>query len=169
MAEHKNRASPRQRPRAGAARVALALLVAMLSSALPAQAFDERIVYDPYSGLTIGGYDPVAYFTDGAARLGSPDFEVVVGDTYWHFVNAANAAAFKADPIAYVPAFGGYSLASLAKGIAAPGNPTLFVVRAGRVYLFASQAERSAFLAAPDETIAAATAAWPDVLRLLAY
>ena len=28
------------------------------------------------TGLAIGGFDPVAYFTDAAPRLGSPDFEL---------------------------------------------------------------------------------------------
>ena len=32
----------------------------------------ERVVSDPASGLAIGGFDPVAYFTDAAPRLGSP-------------------------------------------------------------------------------------------------
>jgi YHS domain-containing protein len=137
--------------------------------ASPSFALDERIVFDPYTGLSLGGYDPVAYFVDGEAKLGVPDFEVVVGDTYWHFVNASNADAFRSNPDIYVPGFGGYSVGAVARGLPQPGNPAIFVVHRERVYLFASEDERQAFLADPDAAIAAATARWPDVLKLLAY
>ncbi len=135
----------------------------------PARALDERIIFDPYTGLSLGGYDPVAYFTDGEARFGSDEHEVVVGDTYWHFVSAANANAFENAPAAYVPGFGGYSVGAVARGVPLPGNPKLFAIHHGRLYLFATTEERGAFLGDADKAIAAAAARWPDVLKLLAY
>lgn len=144
-------------------------LIALAFAALPARAFDERIIYDPYSGLSLGGYDPVAYFTDGKALRGTPEHEVVLGDTYWHFLNGANADIFKADPLAYIPGFGGYSIGSLVRGVAAPGSPTIFTIYRNRVYLFASETERQSFLASPDAQLEKAAAAWPKMLKLLAY
>lgn len=150
------------------ARLALFVLVC-LSSAGAALALDERIIFDPYNGLSLGGYDPVAYFTDREARMGSDEFEVKVGDTYWHFVSAANASAFESEPAAFIPGFGGYSVGAVARGVPQPGSPKLFAIFHNRLYLFATTQERGLFLADPAKAIAAAEEHWPDVLKLLAY
>ena len=126
---------------------AIVLSLFFLISGGPSQALDERIVFDPYTGLSIGGYDPVAYFVSGGAVLGTADHEEVYGDTYWHFANEGNAAAFRAAPAVYIPGFGGYALAAVARGVAQPGNPTLFAIHRDRLYFFASDDERRAFLA----------------------
>lgn len=140
-----------------------------LALAQTARALDERIVFDPYTGLSIGGYDPVAYFVDGEARPGLADIEEVYGDTYWHFASEANAAAFRASPAAYIPGFGGYSVGAIAEGIARPGSPAIFAIYGNRVYLFSDVAERKTFLANAEGMLAKATARWPDILKLLAY
>jgi hypothetical protein len=36
----------------------------------------ERIVVDLHTGLAIGGYDRVAFFTDGRPKAGNPAFEL---------------------------------------------------------------------------------------------
>ncbi|SCM79030.1 conserved hypothetical protein [uncultured Pleomorphomonas sp.] len=148
---------------------AIVLSLFFLIPCQPVKALDERIVFDPYTGLSLGGYDPVAYFVSGAAVPGLADHEETYGDTYWHFATEGNAAAFRAAPAVYIPGFGGYALAAVARGVAQPGNPTLFAINRNRLYLFASEAERQSFLADPDAMIAAAAARWPDVLKLLAY
>ncbi len=148
---------------------AIVLSLFFLIPCQPVNALDERIVFDPYTGLSIGGYDPVAYFVSGFPALGLADYEEVYGDTYWHFATEANAAAFRAAPAAYIPGFGGYSMAAVARGVAQPGNPSLFAIHRNRLYLFASEDERQAFFADPEAMIAAAAARWPEVLKLLAY
>ena len=148
---------------------AIVLSLFFLIPCQPVNALDERIVFDPYTGLSIGGYDPVAYFMTGSAIQGVDDYEEIYGDTYWHFATEGNAAAFRAAPAAYIPGFGGYALAAVGRGVAQPGNPTLFAIHRNRVYLFASEDERRTFLADPEAMIAAAAAHWPDVLKVLAY
>ena len=148
---------------------AIVLSLFLLIPCQPVNALDERVVFDPYTGLSLAGYDPVAYFVSGAAVSGVPDYEVVYGDTYWHFATEGNAAAFRAAPAAYIPGVGGYALAAVGRGVAQPGNPTLFAIHRNRLYLFASEDERRTFLADPEAMIAAAAAHWPDVLKVLAY
>jgi hypothetical protein len=59
---------------------ALALcLIAGTPLAAPAGGITERIVVDRFTGLAIGGYDPVAFYTDGKPMPGSPDFELSYG------------------------------------------------------------------------------------------
>jgi YHS domain-containing protein len=146
--------------------MALLAFFAVMSKAF---AFDERIVFDPYTGLSLGGYDPVAYFTDGTAVRGNDENEVVVGDTFWHFANKGNADAFRSSPQTYVPGFGGYSPIGLARGVPQPGSPGIFTIYHSRVYLFASQEDRATFLADPAGAVTAAAQQWPEVVKLLAY
>src|SRR4051812_17877887 len=68
----------------------------------------EAIVVDRHSGLAISGFDPVAYFTEGRAEQGNPEYEAVVARATWRFRNEGSRAAFVAHPDVYMPQFGGY-------------------------------------------------------------
>ena len=72
------------------------------------------------TGLAISGFDPVAYFTDGKARLGRADLELSQGGAVWRFGNWANRAAFEADPGVYTPRFGGFDPVAIARGASVP-------------------------------------------------
>lgn len=145
---------------------AAALLVALAPA--PAAAISDRIAHDPTTGLAIAGFDPVAYFLDNAAVPGDPEIEVAWRDSYWRFANLGNAAAFSEAPATYIPAYGGHSPIAIANNIARPGDPRLFLIFAGRVFLFATPQERAAFAAAPEPAVLAADAAWPTVRDTLA-
>jgi len=152
----------------GWAVVVTAALSAGLALAEPIRAVTgERIVIDRFSGLAISGFDPVAYFTDGAALPGKGAFEQVVAGAPWRFRNAGNQAAFAADPEVYMPRFGGYDPLGVARGVAVPGNPQLWLVRGERLYLFYTPEARDQFAGDPDRTIDAAELQWPAVRRQL--
>jgi hypothetical protein len=51
--------------------------------------------------------------------------------------------------------------------VAVPGNPTLWLVTHERLYLFYSNEARESFNADVKGAVAAADAAWPDVLQSL--
>jgi hypothetical protein len=89
---------------------ALGALMFALFAGLPhtRAATTERIVVDRHTGLAIGGYDPVAFFTDGRPMVGNPAFEL-------RFCNIDNRAAFAAQPEVYLPQFGGYDPAGVAQ------------------------------------------------------
>ena len=127
----------------------------------------ERIVSDPASGLAIGGFDPVAYFTDAAPRLGNSDFELSFAGVVWRFRNEGNRAAFVANPDVYMPRFGGYDPVAVARGASAPGHAELWVIAGERLYLFYSASARDAFAGDPGSAIDAAERVWPAVLRKL--
>ena len=127
----------------------------------------ERIVSDPASGLAIDGFDPVAYFTDAAPRLGNSDFELSFAGVVWRFRNEGNRAAFIANPDVYMPRFGGYDPVAVARGASAPGHAELWVIAEERLYLFYSASARDAFAGDPGSAIGAAERVWPAVLRKL--
>jgi len=127
----------------------------------------EQIVIDPNSGLAISGFDPVAYFTDGAALAGKSAFEQVVAGAAWRFRNAGNRAAFVADPDIYMPRFGGHDPVAVARGVAVAGNPLVWLISGERLYLFYTPEARDQFAGNPEATAAAAELQWPAVRRLL--
>lgn len=142
---------------------------ASLAGGVPGRAATtELVVADPHTGLAIAGFDPVAYFTDGAARPGLPEFEFGFAGAVWRFRNEGNRAAFMADPEVYMPRFGGHDPVAAARGAGTPGHPELWAVAEGRLYLFYSAAAREAFLRDPGLAIDAAERGWPAALKTLA-
>jgi len=127
----------------------------------------ELIVADRLGGVALYGFDPVAYFVDRMAQPGSEAIELRFGELTWRFRNEANRAAFAARPEVYIPRFGGHDPIALMRGIPIAGDPALFVVYDGRVFLFQRADNRAAFLKEPETIAQAAAAAWPKVMRTL--
>jgi hypothetical protein len=154
------------RGRAGAALVAL---LGMLATALPiAAATTEYIVIDRNSGLAIHGFDPIAYFTDGAPLLGKGEFELRHAGAVWRFRNPGNLGAFAADPEVYTPRFGGYDPIGVGRGVAIAGDPRIWIISGARLFLFQSPENKAAFAADSERAVVAADDAWPTVQRTLA-
>lgn len=149
--------------------IALIVLPAMiLGSAAAWAGTNERVVTDRYTGLAISGFDPVAYFTDGEALAGRPDYELTEGGTVWRFRNEGNRAEFIAHPDVYGPQFGGYDPVDMARGVAFAGNPRLWLVVGQRLYLFGREDTRNEFAAAPERVLSEAIKRWPEVKQTLA-
>ena len=137
-------------------------LIAMLAiaPAVGLAATTQRVVADRFTGLAIAGFDPVAYFTDARPMAGDPDYELSEEGVVWRFRNERNRASFAANPEIYGPQFGGYDPVDVARGIAYPGNPKLWLVSGQRLYLFGRAESRDAFAAAPALVLAAARKRW---------
>jgi hypothetical protein len=127
----------------------------------------ERVVVDVHNGLAISGFDPVAYFTEGAATPGRGEFEYRFAGAVWRFRNQGNRAAFVAAPEVYMPRFGGYDPIGIVRGVAVPGHPRLWFVTGGRLYLFYTVDSQAAFVLDIDRTAAAAERKWSSVMSTL--
>jgi YHS domain-containing protein len=89
--------------------------------------------------LALRGYDPVAYFKDGGAVRGSPEFSSTFDDaTYW-FSSAEHRDVFAADPDHYAPQYGGFCAVALANGVIAEPDPEAWVISEGKLYVFSSK------------------------------
>lgn len=81
----------------------LALGVPALASASPAASISAT-----GAGIAIGGYDPVAYFTQGRPLVGSASHELRWNGATWRFASAESRTRFEANPEVYAPRFVGY-------------------------------------------------------------
>ena len=129
---------------------------------------NERIVTDRYTGLAIGGFDPVAYFTDAEARTGLPDLELTEDGAVWRFSNDGNRVEFAKHPEIYGPQFGGYDPVDMARGVAIAGNGRFWLVVGQRLYLFGREDTRDSFAAASGKLLPEARKQWIRVQDTLA-
>ncbi|NOZ31891.1 MAG: hypothetical protein GXP01_02190 [Alphaproteobacteria bacterium] len=123
----------------------------------------DEIVVNRLTGVAIDGMDPVSFFTEPEPAKGRRDFMFIWGGVPWYFSSEANRQVFAAAPGVYAPRFGGYGLASIARGFLSEGNPRIHTIFFGRLYLFYSSGNRQAFLASPVEMLEEAVAGWPDL------
>ncbi len=128
----------------------------------------ERVVVDRFTGLAVGGMDPVAYFTESRAVPGQADIEASLAGAVWRFCNDDNRAFFLAHPEIYGPQFGGYDPVDVARGVTVAGRPQVWLVAGQRLYLFARIESRDAFAADPVAVLQEARARWPHLRDALA-
>ena len=120
--------------------VALALslgLAAAGAAALPstAQAADDLIYTGLFSNTAVGGYDAVSYHTGGAPMRGNRDFRTEWNGAEFRFASQDNLDLFLADPEKYAPAYGGYCAWAMAQGYTAKGDPEVWRIVDGVLYL----------------------------------
>lgn len=80
--------------------------------------------------------DPVAYFTAGHPVKGVASIAYDFDDSRYYFSSVKNRQLFAANPGRYAPQFAGLCAAGLADGRKVESDPTAFVVRDGKLYLF---------------------------------
>ena len=88
--------------------------------------------------LAISGYDPVSYFPQGGGKplKGDSKYEVFhMGARYW-FANEANRNAFLMEASKYEPSHGGWCSWAMREGDKVEVDPTSFIVKDGRLFLF---------------------------------
>jgi len=122
---------------------------------------------DTATGLAIGGYDPVAYFTHKAPKPGREGVELRWGGAVWRFVNINNRDAFAKHPEIYMPGFAGYDARALAEGLTVEGLPVVWAMYKQRVYLFSDAANLREWQSDPKKITAIAQANWARLAKEL--
>jgi hypothetical protein len=118
----------------GIAALVLATL-AVAATVRPTLAAQPSVFTGLVKGVAVGGYDPVAYFTEGKPVKGREDLTVEHEGVRWRFASEANRVAFKADPAKFAPQYGGYCAWAVSRGYTAKGDPNAWSVVDGRLYL----------------------------------
>lgn len=144
---------------------ALAIVVATFSlGASPAFAQKQAVYTKALSRVGVGGYDPVAYFTDGRAVRGDAAHGVTYQGYEYRFSSADHAAMFKADPARYLPQYGGYCAWAVSQGYTASADPKAWRVVGGKLYLNYNADIQRRWEKDVAGHISSANANWPKVL-----
>ena len=118
-----------------------------------------------FGSQAIEGYDAVAYFTQGRAVEGSKEFEFSWKGANWRFASTENLAAFRANPEAFAPQFGGYCAWAVSQNDIAEIDPTQFTVYEGKLYLNYSKEVSARWRSSKEKFITAANRFWPELLE----
>jgi YHS domain-containing protein len=144
----------------------IALAAGILPPMAPA-AIESQLAVSTETGLAISGFDPVAYFTEGKALFGLPEFELSLDGAVWRFSNEGNRGAFQKHPEIYAPRYSGYDPVAIGRDRSVRGHPLFWVVVGQRLYFFYSEETRGAFLRDPGSVIDTAERKWPNVAHNL--
>lgn len=124
----------------------------------------QALIYTGFiAGTAVGGYDAVAYHTEGEAIVGSEAITLEHEGATWRFANEANRDAFAADPARYAPEYGGHCAWAAAEGYLAQGDPNVWRIIDGRLFLNANQSVNRRWLRDLPGFIARADANWPSL------
>ena len=143
---------------------AIATAFAFVAAMVPAQARDADVYTGTFSSLAVGGYDAVAYFKEGRPVEGKAQFATEYKGATWRFANQDNLNAFKANPTAYAPQYGGYCSWAVAQGYTASGDPQVWKIVNGKLYLNYDRDVQAKWEKDIPGFIAKADKNWPGVL-----
>lgn len=88
-------------------------------------------------GVAISGYDPVAYFEQAEAKLGTEQSSAEYNGLTYYFSSSKNQILFQENPEQYLPDYGGWCAYAIAEGSKkmAP-DPTMWQIQDGKLQLF---------------------------------
>ena len=100
--------------------------------------------YIDSTGYAVSGYDVVSYFDLKQTAVGTPqaspaigkaEFTATYNDAKFAFSTAANLKRFQESPASFAPLYDGHCAFGVAKGGKVPGNPNLWRIVDGKLYL----------------------------------
>ena len=146
------------------AAIVLTAMTATASLAQQPEIYQSKRADYPANALAVGGFDTVAYHTRKQAVPGNPQFRVSWKGAEWHFASQANLDLFLKEPARYAPQYGGYCAFAVAGGSTAPGDPKVWDVVGGKLYLNLSTGTQSSWRRNPADFIKRGDTNWPKVI-----
>jgi len=123
----------------------------------------EPAVYTEDGNVALSGWDAVSYHSGQPVR-GSGEFTAEHEGAVFQFASAENRDRFQADPGRYAPAYGGYCAWAVSRSYTASGDPTVWRVVDGRLYLNYNRQVSDRWSQDIPGNIRAADENWPEVL-----
>ena len=113
------------------------------------------------SGVALHGHDPVGYFEQGSAVMGSNEHTFEWRDAVWQFSSARNRQQFAENPENFAPQFGSFCSFAVSKGFTADIVPDAWHIEDGKLYVFADKNVRDEWVAAlPDGSLQQSRDKW---------
>ena len=118
-----------------------------------------------FSNSALGGYDAVAYFTQGKPQPGKKQFTFKHQGVNWLFSSAQHLDLFRANPQQYAPQYGGYCAWAVAeKNDLVSGDPLRWNIVAGKLYLNYDQEIQTKWQKNIPGFITQGDIAWPKLV-----
>lgn len=109
------------------------------------------------------GYDPVAYFTRGAATPGDAGITLTFAGRTIRFSTTAHREMFRRAPRKYSPQYDGQCTYALSQHQRMEADPRAFSIVGGRLFLFSKPELVSRFQQDAKRLLAAADAYWDSL------
>ena len=139
-------------------------ILLFLTTILLARDSGEAIDVDR-RGRALRGHDVVSYYqleTDANATSGSKQHAFSWKGADWWFSSEENLTLFRTDPEKFAPQYGGYCSVAMAQDKVVDANPDAWVIRDGKLFLFARKRGRTGWREEPEKHIELADGFWPD-------
>ncbi len=100
--------------------------------------WDIRMSANKKNRIAIQGYDTVAFFKEGKAVKGHPEYEYKWNETTWRFSKTQYRDLFIADPALFAPQYGSNCAFTTSLGKAQRGLAKYWQIRDNKLYLNAN-------------------------------
>ena len=108
----------------------------------------------------LNGYDPVAYFVSSKALKAGKLYVYNYAGLTWNFESEANLEAFKSNPNAYIPSFGGFCAYALADEDLVLSDPKYWYIHDEKLYLFQDEDAKKEWFIHMDSMLSKAQIQW---------
>ncbi|MBN9671187.1 YHS domain-containing (seleno)protein [Roseibium aggregatum] len=140
------------------------IAAAVVVTGLVSSAFGAGVdVNATVTGLALRGVDPVSYFTEGAPQDGNFAITAVHNGATYRFTSEENKALFNQNPEKYLPQYGGFCAFGTAMGVKVDGDPDLWKIVDGKLYLNLSQSIQERWNTDVSGFIEKADVNWTDI------
>lgn len=112
--------------------------------------------------VALSGYDTVSYH-DGAPLAGEARINHFWNGAIWYFTSTENRDKFAANPEMYAPAYDGYCSWAASQGYKAPGDPMVWQVVDGQLYVQVHPRAQELWSAHVPTHIIQADENWPRI------
>ncbi len=113
--------------------------------------------------LALRGYDPVSYFVHQEPQLGTADHSVQYQGATYRFASRENLRRFEQSPERYLPQYGGFCAYGVSVGAKFDGDPLVWRVVDGKLYLNLNNDIQQAWNADVAGAIGKADGNWPKI------
>ena len=96
------------------------------------------------SNIALQGYSPVSYADLGLAQRGTKEFKSEHEGVVYYFTSKEQKASFDSKPQMYLPQYGGFCAFGMYAGAKFRVDPTKFISKDGKYYLFLNNVELDA-------------------------
>lgn len=100
--------------------------------------------------IALKGHDPVSYFTESRPVKGASTINYDFDDTRYLFASGKNKELFASNPDRYTPQFNGLCTTGLSMGMKAEADPSVYIIKDGKLYVFSSPQARDQAMEDPS-------------------